>query len=167
MKRIDLTRWAVHTGPDALKAALMSDLMPAIQAISLLRNRVLVATYVEPEKTGGGIILTQKTGEENRWQGKVGLVLKMGPVAFDFEEVCDRIGAIRAAAPEDTEIPFEDAELAAWSEFNIPQIGDWVAYRASETHELGVEVAPGICASCRIINDESIIMRLSDPRVIW
>jgi len=156
--RIDVTRYTEDKScatAAGLKAKLLADLGPVIHGIKLQRNRCLVATYLRPNVTGGGIILTTKTGEEERWQGKVGLLLKIGPSAFDYEEIHQYMGEVGA--------DIDGAHRA----FGIPQVGDWVVYRTSETHEMGIEVVPGVCASCRQIFDDSIIMAINDPSVIW
>lgn len=41
-------------------------------------NQVLFAIYLRPEKTLGGILMTQRNLEEDLYQSKVGLVLAMG-----------------------------------------------------------------------------------------
>ena len=55
----------------------------------VFHNLVLVATYIEPVKVFKGpngedieFHSNDKAHEENRFQGKIGLVLKAGPVAF-------------------------------------------------------------------------------------
>jgi hypothetical protein len=170
--RIDVTRYAEDkecATPEGLKARLLRELTPVIEGIELQRNRCLVATYIRPNITRGGIIITDKQSEEDRWQGKVGLLLKVGPTAFDYEELHQRADAILADADETgvDVITVDDAQGRAAAELNLPRVGDWVAYRTSETHEVGVEVAPGVCASCRQIYDESIVMVVSDPSKIW
>lgn len=45
---------------------------------------VVVATYVSSRKTSGGVYLPDKSVDEDRWQGKVGLILKMGDIAFKY-----------------------------------------------------------------------------------
>lgn len=45
----------------------------------IARNEVLVAIYERPDTTPGGIALTRKTRKEDLYQGKVGLVVKIGP----------------------------------------------------------------------------------------
>lgn len=50
--------------------------------IKLLHGQVLVAVYIRPEKTKGGIILTAKTRDEDNYQSKVGLIVAKGPSAF-------------------------------------------------------------------------------------
>ena len=55
-----------------------------IDDIEIFNNKVLVAIYqrASESKTTGGIILTHKTTDEDKYQSKVGLLIKMGPRAF-------------------------------------------------------------------------------------
>jgi co-chaperonin GroES (HSP10) len=48
----------------------------------ILHSQVLCMTYIESEMTAGGIIKPQKSIEEDRFQGKLFLVVAMGPGAF-------------------------------------------------------------------------------------
>lgn len=50
--------------------------------VEVLHNQILVGIYIRPEKTAGGIYLSDTTRGEDKYQGKVGLVLKKGPLAF-------------------------------------------------------------------------------------
>lgn len=124
------------------RAALFNATLKACEGIALLRNRVLVATYIEPAKTKGGIILADKTLDESRFQGKVGLVIALGPMAFQFDD------------PRSSE---------------TPSIGDWVFYRASDASECGVKIVgsrrDGVL--CRHIFDDQIVGRINDPELIW
>ncbi len=72
-----------------------------------MQGLVLVATYIPPEKTKGGIYRPDRSLAEDRYQGKVGLVLTMGPVAFQDYGVTKFAGTTAKA-------------------------GEWVMYRASE-----------------------------------
>ena len=56
-----------------------------ISNIEIFNNQVLVAIYIRPELTAGGIIITNNIRDEDKWQGKVGLVLKKGPTAFTHD----------------------------------------------------------------------------------
>src|SRR6266702_1858028 len=48
---------------------------------------VLVGTYIRNERTAGGIIRPVDVVKEDEYQGKAGLVLKTGPLAYaDWEE---------------------------------------------------------------------------------
>ena len=53
-----------------------------LSGFELFHNQVLVAVYQRPEKTKSGILLARQTLDEDRFQSKVGLVVKMGPQAF-------------------------------------------------------------------------------------
>lgn len=76
-----------------------------ISGFDLFGPKVLVAIYVRPEKTKGGIYLTDKVRDEDLYQGKVGYVLKIGPGAFSDN---DWFGDVRV------------------------DVGDWVGFRASD-----------------------------------
>lgn len=152
--KIDTGRYAECTTLAELTAKLTADLAPVVQGIQLLRNRVLVASFIRPEKTSGGIIRPDATREEDKWQGKAGLILAVGPSAFDFEEV---IHDLEAGAPLEH----------VHAEHNLPRVGDWVFFRGSDTWDSGLQVAPGVGAHCRFIFDDAIIGRIADPATIW
>lgn len=78
-----------------------------ISGVELFGNSVLVGTYIRPEKTKSGIILTDKYRTEDEYQGKVGIILKVGPLAFEND-------------PE-----FIKGDMTA-------KIGDWVTYRHAD-----------------------------------
>lgn len=47
-------------------------------------NELLAVTYLRPEKTAGGIIMTARNLKEDIYQSKVHLVLKLGPLCEFF-----------------------------------------------------------------------------------
>jgi co-chaperonin GroES (HSP10) len=51
--------------------------------VELFHNQVLLATYLRPTKTKSGLILTDSHVDEDRYQSKVGLLVKKGPKAFE------------------------------------------------------------------------------------
>lgn len=179
MSKINVARYSEDkecVEPEGLKKKFLKDLLPTVNKLHLQRNRCLVATYIKPAVTKKGIIIPQNTQEEDRWQGKVGLLLRVGPSAFDFEEVreaverhLDALTAKRAAeGKEFTRRDETQATRAALKEMGVPKVGDWVAYRTSETHEIGIPVAgEHVMASCRLITDDCIAMRIADPRMIY
>lgn len=152
--KIDTGRYAECGSIAELAEKLQADLAPVVAGVQLLRNRVLVATYIRPEKTSGGIIRPDATREEDKWQGKAGLILAVGPDAFNFEEVREEVAG--GMADED-----------ARARHNIPRVGDWVFFRGSDTWDSGLQVAPGVGAHCRFIFDDCIIGRIEDPSTIW
>ena len=74
-----------------------------LSSISLFGPKVLVAIYLRPNVTAGGIFLTDKAIDEDLYQGKIGLVIKTGPTAF------------------------QDLD---WFQHGV-NVGDWVWFRAS------------------------------------
>jgi len=101
-------------------------------------NKVLVAIYRRPEKTVGGIILTDRANDEDVWQGKVGLIVAMGPKAFVDDDTTQFHG-----------LKYE--------------IGDWVWFRASDGEACQLNGIP-----CRIFRAEGLINgRLPDPDCVW
>lgn len=88
----------------------------SVEDIEILAHYVLLATYIRPEKTSKGIYIPNETQKEDTFQGKVGLVVAMGPTAF-----------------------VEDAT----TKFPIKiKVGDWVSYRVSDGWQLTIRGNP-------------------------
>lgn len=139
--RAKLREVAAAAAADPKKALL--DSIGNVDGIEVFHNLVLVATYIEPEMTKGGIIKPDRTLAENRFQGKAALVLKMGPLAFKDDNVA-KFGGVQLTP------------------------GDWVMLRPSDGMELfTVEGGASEGSCCRIINDINIMGRLSDPSLIY
>lgn len=125
------------------KQALIDSLGNGIDAIEIFHNQVMVATYIEPEKTAGGIIKPDRTLAENRFQGKCALVLKLGPLAF------------------------KDDNIAKFGGVTIKE-GDWVIAYPSDGRELfSVDASGSAGTCCRIFEDVNIKGRVSDPALIY
>jgi co-chaperonin GroES (HSP10) len=67
------------------KAELLKQLGD-VSELEIFGNEVLVAIYIRPEKTAGGIFITPNTQDEDKWQGKMGLVVKKGPTPLVDEK---------------------------------------------------------------------------------
>lgn len=104
--------------------------------VDIMYNMVLVACYIRPNVTKGGIILTDNQLDEDVYQGKVGLVVKMGPNAFE----------------SDDEFDFKDQSA---------NIGDWVVYKVGDAWQLQVGQWP-----CRLVRDSAIRMKVKDPQKV-
>lgn len=131
----------IASGEDPKEALL--EALGDISGLELFHNQVMVATYIGPEKTTGGIILPDKTLAENRFQGKVGLVLKTGPLAFKDDPV----------------------NGAFFGEKTIKE-GDWVFFRPADGMEMfSVDRTGGV--PCRVFRDVDIKGRVSDPAMLW
>jgi co-chaperonin GroES (HSP10) len=109
-----------------------------ISGIELFNDRVLVAIYRHEGVTKGGIITTPKTHDESDYQGKVGLVVKLGPLVSVKDEV--RGGSIK--------------------------IGDWVAVNASSGLSMHAG-NHGSKAMLRMLPESEIHMRVKSPDMIW
>lgn len=120
------------------KSAILDMISPALPKIDLLFNRVMVATYIRPEKTKGGIIRPDANKGEDQWQGKVGLVVKVGSHAFDDSE-----GEFKGVTAE---------------------VGDWVVYKIGDAWEILVQGKEQM--TCRIVRDTAIIAKVTDPEIV-
>jgi len=111
-----------------------------VSDIELCHNQVLVAVYMAPEQTKGGIILTDTTRDEDRHQGKVGLILKVGPLAFK-----------------------DDTGKWVWPDGL--GAGDWVYFRTSDGWQMTVNSSRDNL--CRQLNDADIRGRIPHPGKVW
>lgn len=114
-----------------------------VSHIQVMHNQVLVATYERPDKTTGGILLPQSAKNEDKWQGKVGLIIALGSQAF----------------VDDDRTQFGDVR---------PQVGDWAAYRMSDGWQLQLKGNPSPDnpkgeRHCRMLIDVDIKLIISHP----
>lgn len=122
---------------DDPKSALIAE-VGDLSKIELMSNRVLVAIYIAPEKTKGGIIRASQTIAEDVWQATVGLVLKKAALAFKDDEA--------------TKTYFHGQDV---------KVGDWVVFRPGDAKRIQLN---GV--DCRFVEDISIDMIISDPEIV-
>lgn len=118
------------------KLEIQEEVNPHLTNIQVLGSRVLVAVYVRPEKSGS-LFLPDKTRDEDRYQGKVGLVLALGPIAFQ-DDATHRFGAV------------------------IPKPGDWIVYSVGDT--FGMELGK---RRVRSVEDVDVHLIIEKPDAIW
>ncbi|MEI8101028.1 MAG: co-chaperone GroES family protein [Bacteroidota bacterium] len=118
-------------------AQALWDSVGDVSKVEVFNNQLLVAVYIRPQKTKSGIYLTDKTTDEDRYQSKVGLVLKKGPMAFD----------------DNTGQWFKDVEI---------EVGDWIVFRPSDGWSITVNNV-----LCRMIDDTNIKGRVDNPDRVW
>lgn len=106
-------------------------------------SRILVAVYQPPivEKTGGGVFIASSIQEEDReeaiWQGKCGVCVAMGPMAYQ----------------DDDTVKFHGQKI---------EVGDWVWFRASDG--MGCDLGETFC---RLFDSERyIIGKLPHPDMV-
>ena len=108
-----------------------------LSSVEVFSDLVLVGTYIEDEKTSGGIIKPKETVQESEFQGKVGLVMKAGPLAYgDWEDDTERG---MNAKPH-----------------------TWVVFAIKDTWPLQVNKT-----ACRVVPYEKLRMRVDDPAMIF
>lgn len=111
-----------------------------ISGIEVFNDRILIGIYRHEGVTKGGIITSTKTEDESDYQGKVGLILKVGPLVNAGEKAAGR-GA----------------------EFKI---GDWVVVNPSS----GLSMHGGSHGSKRMLRmlvERDVHMRVKSPDSIW
>ena len=95
---------ALSQAQDPRKALL--EAVGDLSDVEVYYNQILVGTYVRPNVTKGGIIRPEENVKEDEYQGKVGLVLKVGPSAF---------------VSDDEDFMGQNVE-----------VGDWIVYRVGD-----------------------------------
>lgn len=108
-----------------------------LSQIELFNNQILVAVYIRPQKTKSGIYLTDKTTDEDRIQSKVGLLVKMGPAAFEEND-------------------------DGWFKGQTFNLHDWLFFRPSDGWSITIN---GVL--CRILSDTQVKGRIAAPDQVW
>ena len=103
----------------------------------VLHSQVLCMTYVQRAVTEGGIHLPDETIQEDRFQGKIALVIAMGPGAFKDDRVAQ----------------FHGQKL---------ELHEWVLVRPSDGLELFINGN-----SCRLFEDVDIRLKIKSPKIYW
>jgi co-chaperonin GroES (HSP10) len=112
-----------------------------MKACTVFHNWVITATYFLPDYLGEsrkkGIILPDVTHDEALYQGKIGLVIGKGPLAFR----------------DDEHVKFQGQDV---------EVGEWVQYDVMEGRQFTADRV-----HCRRLKDTQIVMRVPDPRLIY
>lgn len=102
-------------------------------------NKILVGIYIHSGRTKGGVYLADETGSESRWQGKAGLILKRGPMAF----------------VDDDRVKFNGLD---------PQVGEWIAFRPSDGMKIDIRGKDGHCI---LLTDTQVQLVIPAPDLVW
>lgn len=108
-----------------------------ISNVEIFNNQILVAVYIRPAKTKSGIYLSDQSREEDKLQGKVGLVVKKGPSAF----------------VDEANEWFKDVSV---------EVNDWVVFRPSDGWSITVNNV-----LCRMIDDTAVRGKVDAPDRVW
>lgn len=135
---------SVHSAPKIVQISQAKDKRKAIleaigdiTSVDVLSDLVLVGTYIEDEKTAGGIIKPKEVVQESEFQGKCGLVLKTGPLAYG---------------------DWESAEMAG----SNAKPHTWVVFAIKDTWPLQIN---GV--ACRVVPYDKLRMRVDDPNMVF
>ena len=129
------------------KQAIFNLVSDSVKKLKVMGSRVLVSVYVRPQEIKLGnskLLLPDVVRDEDRYQGKVGLVLALGPLAFQ----------------EDSTHRFGD---------RIPEVGDWVQFRVPESFPFELLTSDGKSekSRARYIEDVDIWAILDDPDIVY
>lgn len=134
----------IVSAPKILEISQANDAKQAIlkavgdlSGIDVLSDLVLLGTYIRPEKTSGGIIRPRENVEEDEHQGKVGLVLKKGPIAYGDWEDDEHLG--------------KNATLHTW-----------VVFQTANTWKFQLN---GV--ACSVVPYERLRLRIDDPTKVF
>lgn len=121
-----------------------------LSTYEIAQNEVLLAIYMRPETSSGGIILTANTLKEDRYQGKVHLVLKIGS-ACRFVRQDEKSGVV----------------------FGIDvKVGDWIVMNPSHGWAMDINTLTESSdvkdfVPCRMCYDDAIRLRIQSPGSIY
>lgn len=105
--------------------------------VGVFHNKVLCGIYVRPEKTKGGILLTDAHRDEDLYQGKAAVVLKVGPTAF-----------------------VDDGQAKFYGQSVKP--GDWIVFRPSAGLKMKIRKT-----DCVLLQDVQIELKIPAPDVVF
>lgn len=113
----------------------------ALADCDVFHNQILVAVYERPNEldlgNGKKLLLADSTRKEDQYQGKVGLVLKTGPLAF---------------------VGRDKDEFAG----QTVERGEWIAFRVSDGWSLEINGQ-----LCRMIHDVDCKLRIPAPDYVY
>ena len=123
----------------ALKAAIGD--MPDFD---VFHNQVLVVKFIRKTVgSSGSLLSSEQTQTEDKWQGKCGMVVKLGPSAFQDEG----------------NIQFYGKSVKA---------GDWVLYRNTDGWDFDYyPLTSNEKFPCRVLQDAEIKAVVTRPDLVW
>ena len=116
-----------------------------LDEVEVFGSDILVALYIPPEKTKSGIILSDAPRDESKWQGKCGLILKLGATAYIDDD---------------------------GNKFRDINVGDWVVFRPSDgwpfqLNTMKTRISKDNVVDCRVVSDIHIRCRVSHPDLVY
>lgn len=123
---------------DQEKADLLASFdMAEIKLMPLPPVNIMVAKWIR--RTAGSLVTSEQTQKEDGFQSKVGLVLKVGPLAFKNDDRHD------------------------WAGF-VPKVGDWVLYHYSDGNDFDYQIKGSFDrVKCKMITEGDVQAILPRP----
>jgi co-chaperonin GroES (HSP10) len=118
-------------------AQVIKDKVGDLSGVRIAYSNVLIGIYMRPEKTKGGLYVPDQYRDEDIYQGKAGLVLKLGDLAF------------------------RDADDVSFNGFLVKP-GDWIVIRPSDGWPVSINGQ-----HCRIVSDAGVKMVVDSPDLVW
>lgn len=116
--------------------------LPDLSDMQVFGNRVLVAKFTRTTVgTSGRIIAADQTKTEDKWQGKIGLVIKVGAAAFRDEPGIEFYG-------------------------DRVDVGDWIMFHYGDGWDLDIQ-GPTQKVACKLIKDVNIHGVVTRPDFIF
>jgi hypothetical protein len=138
---VTLRQIAEESGSDPRGAVLRA--VGDISHLQVAAQQVVVAGFIRPERTRGGIYRPDKSLAEDRFQGKVGLVLKVGALAF-VDDGVSKFGGFKV-------------EPGEWAVFRTSD--GWENFHVADNGRDGTPI--------RWLVDTSIVGKTTDPERIY
>ena len=114
-----------------------------LDKFTLYGNSILIGVYERPKVTKSGIHLADQTRQEDKYQGKAGLVLKKGPNAF----------------VSDANYDFKGQDV---------NVGDWVSIWVSDGRQIIIQNEKnGKKQLCRLVEDQHIRLKIPAPDIVF
>lgn len=129
----------------AEEAAQLLKRLGNLAEVVLFSNRILVAKFQRTTLGSGRLLAAEQTKTEDKWQGKVGLVVKIGTIAFEDDE----------------------ATGTYWHGDGVA-VGDWVFFNYGDGTD--IEVCPDDSnerVHCKILKEGEIIGRVPRPDIFF
>src|SRR5258708_12336646 len=133
---------ALHAVHESDPAKELLKKVGKLKDFELYGNAILIAIYMRPKTArykSMTLQLADETRKEDEYQGKVGLVLKKGPMAF----------------VDDDHVQFHAHKV---------KVGDWIVIRPSEGWLLTL-TQNGVL--CRMVTESAIRMKIPSPDAVW
>ncbi|HXJ24815.1 MAG TPA: hypothetical protein VNH17_03905 [Streptosporangiaceae bacterium] len=116
--------WRSAVGADGERGAFweserqrLLEMVGDLSGVTVQMNRILIAVWERPQRTGGGIIRPTTNFQEDRHQGVAGLVLAYGPTAY----------------VSDDQVQFADGDK--------PPLHSWIVFRKGDGFRLPIRAA--------------------------